>query len=120
MSLPPGGFEPPAYGLGNRCSILLSYGGIFVWDAWSARVVTPDSLSLSADLPDRKTKAKRQESVAVGQTIPSGVRRNAKKEPARKSGSTAFRVGQRPLAHQHGDSRFDPSEPAWAGAACRR
>ena len=30
----PGGLEPPTNGLGNRCSVLLSYGTMHVSCAW--------------------------------------------------------------------------------------
>ena len=31
--VPPAGFEPATLGLGNRCSILLSYGGTYLKSA---------------------------------------------------------------------------------------
>src|SRR6266566_6013872 len=35
MGIAPGGIEPPTSGLGNRCSILLSYGAIFYFQQLS-------------------------------------------------------------------------------------
>jgi hypothetical protein len=41
----PGGVEPPTNGLGNRCSIQLSYGAIS-FTINNIQVVTEDTLSL--------------------------------------------------------------------------